>query len=882
MWRRLPLIIFCVVTFHAQAQNVRGFVKDTANYALQGVAVFQLDVDLQTVKDYAVTNDEGKFEFDSSQDSFYLKLSFIGYHDLISPVFGSSDRTRTYILKENEALLKTAVIRQSIPVYMKGDTLVYEADHFKTGNERKLKDVLENMPGVEVENGIVKVEGKEVSKVTVEGKEFFDGDSKLAVENIPADAVDKIEVLKDYNEVGMMKGLGNDEDQVAINIRLKEGKKNFWFGDVSVSSGPDKRYFANPNIFYYSPKKSLNFIANSNNIGKQAFSMMDYLRFSGGMRNIMRQQNADLYPNSNDVGLLMLQDDRAKDLSNLFGALNFTWNPSKKWELAAFSIGSKNKTSFLEEVRRTYQETQIMELEAGTSEQDVAVDLYKISVRYRPSKRLQSEYNLYLKDGTQNQKGNLNTAFVNNSWMLEEILDQNSTQLHQDWLSYLTVNSRNILSWENSLRLEKFTRNYWADAISGLFLPSIIPGYDSVKQLNGLQDNFSQNLSSTFNHYFIINDRSNLNTTLGMNRQLQESDYDFNHYRNNDLLDTLNNASNNNLIFSNLSLALHYKHLFGKKFTVRAGLTGHFFRNKLAENNVKQIVQPLTDLFLKYQFRKSEVIRFQYLRQNQFANLQQRNSNPFLANYRQMVLGNASLDRSTTDNFNLSYFKFSMFDLLDIQAVIRYSSSENPISTNAELVKIIQSTTYYQSDINQESLMGSFSITKQFGHTKWRLELNNQTGSNPNTVNGVESIRQTQSNEFDFSFKTTFKTAPNLDLNLRYRKNQYRLGEANQSFSTINPEITIDVPIGKWFYFTGRYSYSDYQGIRSGISNAFDFLDATLFVGNQDKPWEFRLEGLNILDNTSINEDSAGQILSSTSKYFVLGRIWQFGFVYKI
>ena len=121
-----------------------------------------------------------------------------------------------------------------MPVTVKGDTIVYNADSFNRGNEKKLGDVLENLPGVEInDDGEIQVEGKTVQKVMVEGKDFFDGDSKLATKNIPANAVDKVEVLRNFSEVSQMRGVTNNQDNIAINIKLKEGKKNFlvWRSD---------------------------------------------------------------------------------------------------------------------------------------------------------------------------------------------------------------------------------------------------------------------------------------------------------------------------------------------------------------------------------------------------------------------------------------------------------------------------------------------------------------------------------------------------------------------------------------------------------------------------------------------------------------------------
>ena len=81
------------------------------------------------------------------------------------------------------------------------------------------------------------MEGKVVEKIMVDGKEFFSGDTKLASKNIPSNAVDKIQVLRNYGDVNQLRGVQDNQDRVAINIKLKEGKKNFWFGDVTAGLG---------------------------------------------------------------------------------------------------------------------------------------------------------------------------------------------------------------------------------------------------------------------------------------------------------------------------------------------------------------------------------------------------------------------------------------------------------------------------------------------------------------------------------------------------------------------------------------------------------------------------------------------------------------------
>ena len=111
----------------------------------------------------------------------------------------------------------------------------------------------------------------------MEGKKFFEGDTKIGSKNIPSDAVDKVQVLRNFNEVSQLKGLENNEENIALNIKLKKGKDKFWFGDILVGGGPDERYVINPKIFYYSPKTTVNVISNFNNIGEVPLSIREFL-----------------------------------------------------------------------------------------------------------------------------------------------------------------------------------------------------------------------------------------------------------------------------------------------------------------------------------------------------------------------------------------------------------------------------------------------------------------------------------------------------------------------------------------------------------------------------------------------------------------------------
>src|SRR5690606_18740317 len=248
------LLVFITVV---QAQNIKvqGIVTDSQGNTVEMANIMAINVNENKMDGYSITGDKGQYQLSLKPNTKYqLTVSYLGMNPKVIELDTQSENINLPIqLEEDSVMIEGVEIVHVMPVSIKGDTIIYNADSFTSGTERKLEDVLKKLPGVEVdEDGNIKVEGKEVSKLMVEGKDFFDGDTKLGVKNIPADAVDKVQVLRNYNEVDQMRSVTDNQDNLAMNIKLKEGKKNFWFGEISAAAGNDERYVLNPKLFYYS------------------------------------------------------------------------------------------------------------------------------------------------------------------------------------------------------------------------------------------------------------------------------------------------------------------------------------------------------------------------------------------------------------------------------------------------------------------------------------------------------------------------------------------------------------------------------------------------------------------------------------------------------
>ena len=214
----LSAIFLLIFSFSYSQIKLEGYVKDSLGNGLELANVIAINKATSALDSYGITNEDGRYKLNLKKNTIYsIQVSYIGMKSAAERLETlTSDITKDFVLQEDN-LLDEVELTYEMPVTVSGDTLTYNADSFNKGTERKLEDVLENLPGVEInDDGQVEVEGKVVTKVMVEGKDFFDGDSKLATKNIPSNAVDKVQVLKNYAEVGQLSGVTNNQNNVAL------------------------------------------------------------------------------------------------------------------------------------------------------------------------------------------------------------------------------------------------------------------------------------------------------------------------------------------------------------------------------------------------------------------------------------------------------------------------------------------------------------------------------------------------------------------------------------------------------------------------------------------------------------------------------------------
>tara|TARA_X000000950_G_scaffold86843_2_gene109280 strand:- start:7794 stop:10490 length:2697 start_codon:yes stop_codon:yes gene_type:complete len=867
------------------AQNIDfgGFVSDVSGNKIMGANIVAVEKETQVLDGFGISNEDGYFRLIlKSETDYEIKISFIGFKE-VTFIFNEKDNIeRNIVLEEQAEALDEVELVYEMPVTIKGDTIVYNADSFNTGSERKLEDVLKNLPGIEVnDEGRIEVEGKEVTKITVEGKDFFDGDSKLATQNLPANAVGKVEVLRNFSEVNQLRSVSNNEDNVAINISLKSGKDKFWFGEIGGGVGNDDRFIAAPKVFYYSKDLSMNLLLNSNNIGDPPLTRRDFYRFSGGFNNLNSRTGTSISISSDDAGITDLQNNRAKSIESQFGAYNFSYSPTEALQFSGFAIYSRAENHLEEKNTRTYNVSNEVEETSEVSVQETEQELFKFSAEYNPNEMLQTEYNVLYKTSSQDEVSDLTTISSRNGIRVPEQIGQLRQQtpfsLNQELRLYYTHRENHIFSLELQHLAQKDDPFYRA-------IKQFQP-FGRVLSLNQDQENFNINqernvqtdkVEGKLDYYFIISPKSNFNLTLGLTDVKQ--DFDSSIFQ---ILDdnTTQNFSENNLVnrvnfhFQDAYAALHYRFITGI-FTFDPGVTLHAYKTNTAQSSgvvsdAYSFFRP--DFRVLMKLKESETIRLIYRSTRQFTDINNLAEGFIFRNYNSFFQGNPNLEAALFNAVNLNYQSINIFNFTNIFANLSYSRRDDAIQSTTAVQGINSVRSATNSNFPRDSYTASGRIDKRFKNFKGGLNVNFNYSDFNNVINNnpTESINFTQ--RYRVNIATNFRTKPNLEVGYTYNVRDYTNGDVKSRFFTNSPFARFDAYFLDGFIFEAEYTYNYYRNEVQTL-NEYRFLEAELSYSKKGSKWEFGVSATNILNDTEINRDSFNQFSVTTNSYIIQPR----------
>lgn len=276
-------MLLLATTFSAFSQTknitVSGrVIEDTNEPAVQAT------IQLLTLPDsaYAVgvaTTGKGYFTLPKvNAGKYVLKVSYIGFKNKFIPLHLYANvldkNVGTITLETDAIMLAEAVVTAEAPqVQVVEDTLVYNSTAYRTPEGSMLEELVKKLPGAEIDDdGNVKINGKDLKKIMVDGKEFFGGDIKTGLKNLPVDMIDKLKTYDKKSDLARITGIDDGEEETVLDLTVKKGMNKGWFGNADAGYGTEDRYIGRLMLNRFVDKTQVSLIASANNVNDQGFS----------------------------------------------------------------------------------------------------------------------------------------------------------------------------------------------------------------------------------------------------------------------------------------------------------------------------------------------------------------------------------------------------------------------------------------------------------------------------------------------------------------------------------------------------------------------------------------------------------------------------------
>ncbi|MCX2474849.1 TonB-dependent receptor [Pedobacter sp. MC2016-05] len=479
-----------------------------------------------------VSNKAGEFFFkDIAKGDYTLKISAMGYNPILKTITFSGKNIDLGVLKIKEdaiALKDVSVAGKYATATVKIDTVEFNADAYKTQPNAAVEDLLKKLPGVTIDkDGSILVQGQKVTRLTVDGKDFFGTDPKTATKNLPADVIAKVQLIDAKTLEAKATGIDDGQREKVLNLTIKEDKKNGWFGNANLSGGTTDRYSGYLSANHFTKKMQFAILGMSNNVSNASFQYEDLNSFtSGNIGNLFAPPGGGGFSINVNNGRTTIGGSGVFDNSAIgevtthSGGLNFSnsWGAKDKLTLSSsyftyFSKGLGNRFSIVQDIN---QDDVLRTDEVSNRNSDNQAHRFNFKVEYHPDSLTDLTFrsNAILNYTTNINNRNFNSAFDLTGKINEgsQLLDQrNSTPAFFGELSATRrLKKGSIIIGLNGSQ-NTFNSNWLNKSLINNYRSGVVDVTDLNQQAE--QENKSQNYSVAVNYIRPIVDKK-LNSNI--------------------------------------------------------------------------------------------------------------------------------------------------------------------------------------------------------------------------------------------------------------------------------------------------------------------------------------------------------------------------------
>lgn len=835
---------------HAQKVILSGVVSDSAKRAPLPRANIVIREENGRVQ-FVSSNMEGFYTVDLRAGARYkATVSYIGYHPAEKEITFTAEEERLdfRLQRRAEQLEDIVVTHRYEPIKISKDTVAFQVRAFLTGTERKLRDVLEKLPGVEVgDGGEVIFQGKRVQITTVESKPFFGGGSKLAVENIPSDAIEEIQMLDNFHEVDFMKDFVQS-DRLAMNVKLKKDKKEFVFGDAEVQGGPDNYYAGQAGFFYYTPKNTGGLITHVNNIGKAPLSHQEMSML--GDRSSIGVGGPQLF-NLASLG---------RENQNVFAsrAALFAGNAhvevNEKFKVDAYALNYDNKTQGKElerislfDVTGAIPEERVTQRE-GKSNLTVA----NLTIETSPSRYRRGFYGANFQEFHQGDDGVLHSQSIQGDNSLGTESQNKGRSLKQLFEQYRNYDVRrsDALELNYTYAMVNPQTNYITEDSFFASFPGVLA--DSLYIMQSMRRRFSHNVKGTYRYYFLLDGTFQLNIlaegsfiSAGMKGQEDQllsegSVHNFEPHG-------FGNDIRGQFYTGQLGAAFKWS---TRRLTSTIALLPTFLGQRLIPGDTitrqrQLLLMPTLDA--KWSLREGHAVNFSYRLRSRHPSIQEVAPGGWLAAFNIVQQGNSDIFYEQFHDAQLRYNTFRLEDQRSLFVIMGMQRRTRSIRSNVSYAGIIQHRESFLSILPEKSHNMTVNYSKRFGRFRPMLRTSMSSSEQYQYVNTVST--KVSQKMFSYQGGLQFTTSKNGSIDVSFRQLERRMtGIRKQRFSTSLVRTKLNLRLGRSVVFNPVYSYlsTSFDGRADGVYHG---LDLSLTYEFKNSAWSFVGNAGNLLDN---------------------------------
>ncbi len=908
----LLLLAITMATAQKKGLSVKGQLTDS----LKKQQIADATVSLINAKDSSLvaftrTDSVGNFSFQQLKPGKYrLSASQVNFHPKWKNFEAITDvDLGTVYMKDKSIMEEVTVTAQRPPVVVNGDTLEFNAESFKTKPNAVVEDMLKKMPGVEVDkDGTIRVNGKRISRVLVNGKDFFNGDPKMATRNLAADAIDKVQVFDKQSDQSEFTGIDDGNKTPTINLKLKKDKKNAAFGKASIAAGTKERYDGQFNINRFDGDRQLSAIGMANNTNRQGFSIMDMLNFSGQSRKMMSGGGARIVINNGDgddngFGLPVAGINNNQGITQtIAGGLNYNDTWKKKTEVNASYFYNNltldnerntNRRNILPGNEFTYLQNSNSNNKSNGNRLNFSVD-HKIDSFN--SIKLSSVVGYQKGKGT---KKNDYESFVPNDKMLNNGFSNTSSSTEGYTTSsellyrHKFKKKGRTFSLTGSMQYNDSRAGGTQNAINNFFTNGTINQRDTLDQVTGLTS-ITQSYGANASYTEPLSKRSLLefwgfyNTNKG---DLDRKTFDYNKTSGkHDKMNTvLSSAFENNYNYMGGGISMRAQQ---KKYGYSVGANLQYAElNSHLKDSTFRIRQNFTNLLpianFNYNFTRTKTLRIDYSTSTSQPSVKQLQPVQDISDPLNITTGNPSLKQSYSHNASLQFFNANPSQQKNLFVFVNYSATQNAIvnsdviSSGARISMPVNANGVYNINVNIDRGFRMKKINTRFG-----IGLNSNYNHSVNFINGDKNKTENFSLGPRVSAEYSYKEVLDINAEARFSFNEasYSLQPSlnnNYRRQVYELNATLNLPAG--FNINNEFTYSVFTGRSDGYNTRVALWNVSISKQVlKNKKGEIKLSAFDLL-NQNIGVDRNGNTnYVEDVQYKTLQRFFTLGFTYSL